>query len=118
MKRLGEKRQEIGEEMKREQTAIDKSEMILKRSTSAQIMQPGKFLDELFREEGEQEDTAELDGEHVIDFFFLKEMKNCLMTFTLNDWAFFGKEKLTRKSRRLREKESAKELLDLKPRLW
>ena len=67
---LGEKTQEIEKEMKRDQTAIEKSEMILKRSTSAQIMQPNDFLDELFRKESEQEDTVDLDGEHVIDFFF------------------------------------------------
>ncbi|XP_015772779.1 PREDICTED: E3 ubiquitin-protein ligase TRIM71-like [Acropora digitifera] len=67
---LGEKRQEIQEEMKRDQTAIKKSDMILKRSTSAQIMQPNDFLDELFREEGKKEDTDDLDGEHVMDFVF------------------------------------------------
>ena len=70
LERLGEKKQEIEEEMKRDQTAIEKSDMILKRSTSAQIMQPNDFLDELFREEGEQEETGDLDGEHVIDFAF------------------------------------------------
>ena len=67
---LGEKTQEIEEEMKRDQTAIEKTELILKRSTSAQIMQPNDFLDELFREESEQEDTVDLDGEHVLDFVF------------------------------------------------
>ena len=70
LERLAEKRQEIEEEMKRNQTAIEKSDMILKRRTSAQIMQPNKFLDQLFREEGEQEDTFGLDGEYVIDFVF------------------------------------------------
>ncbi|XP_015770639.1 PREDICTED: E3 ubiquitin-protein ligase TRIM71-like [Acropora digitifera] len=70
LERLGEKRQQIEEEMKRDQTAIEKSHMILKRSTSAQIMQPIDFLDEPFREEGEQEDTDDLDGEHVMDFYF------------------------------------------------
>ena len=67
LERLGEKRQEIKEEMKRDQTAIEKSDMILKQSTSAQIMQPNDFLDELFREEGEKED---LDDELVMDFVF------------------------------------------------
>ena len=67
---LREKTQEIEEEIKRHQTAIKKSEMILKRSTSAQIMQPNDFLDELFREESEQEDTVDLNGEHVMDFAF------------------------------------------------
>ena len=67
---LGEKRRETEGEMKKDQKAIEKSDMILKRSTSAQIMQPNDFLDELFREEGEQEDTVDLNGEHVIDFCF------------------------------------------------
>ena len=44
--------------------------MILKRCTSAQIMQPNEFLDQLLRDEGEQEDTIDPDGEHVIDFVF------------------------------------------------
>ena len=70
LERLGEKKQKIEEEMKRDQTAIEKTHMILKRSTSAQIMQPNDFLDELYREEGEQEDTDDLDGEHVVDFVF------------------------------------------------
>ena len=72
LKRLGEKRQETEEEMKRDRIAIEKSEMILKRSTSGQIMQPNDFLDELFREESEQEDTVDLGGEHVIDFVFAR----------------------------------------------
>ena len=70
LERLGETRQEIEEEMKRDQTAIARSDMILKRSTSAQIMQSNEFLDQLFREEGEQEDTVDLDGEYVIAFTF------------------------------------------------
>ena len=70
LERLGEKKQEIEEEMKKDQTAIEKSDMILKRSTCAQIMQPNDFLDELFREESKQEYTDDLDGKHVIDFVF------------------------------------------------
>ena len=70
LEHLGEKRREIEGEIKKDQTAIEKSDMILKRSTSAQIMQPNDYLDELFREEGEQEDTVDLNGEHVIDFYF------------------------------------------------
>ena len=44
--------------MKRDQTAIEKCGKMLKRSTNAQIMQPNEFLEQLFREESEQEDTA------------------------------------------------------------
>ena len=43
---------------------------MLKRSTNAQIMQPNEFLDQLFREESQQEDTVDLDGKKVIDFAF------------------------------------------------
>ena len=70
LERLGEKKKEIEEEMKKDQTAIEKSNMILKRSTRAQIMQPNDFLDELFREESKQEDRDDLDGELVVDFVF------------------------------------------------
>ena len=70
LKRLGDKSQEIGEEMKRDQTAIEKCDKMLKRSTNAQIMQPNEFLEQLFREESEQEDTVDLNGESVINFDF------------------------------------------------
>ena len=70
LKRLGDKSQEVGEEMKRDQTAIEKCDKMLKRSTNAQIMQPNEFLDQLFREESEQGDTVDLNGENVIDFAF------------------------------------------------
>ena len=70
LERLGDKSREIEEKMKRDQTAIEKCDKILKRSTNAQIMQPNEFLDQLFREESEQEDTVDLDGENVIDFAF------------------------------------------------
>ncbi|XP_067052996.1 E3 ubiquitin-protein ligase TRIM71-like [Acropora muricata] len=68
--RLGGKRQEIEEKMKKDQTEIEKCGKILRRSTNAQIMQPNEFLDQLFREESEQEDIVELDGDNVIDFDF------------------------------------------------
>ena len=70
LERLGDKIREIEEEMKRDQTAIEKCDKMLKRSTNAQIMQPNEFLDQLFREESEQEDTVNLDGKNVIDFPF------------------------------------------------
>ena len=70
LERLGEKGREIEKKLKRDQTAIEKCDEMLKRSTNAQIMQPNEFLDQLFREESEQEDTVDLDGENVIDFAF------------------------------------------------
>ena len=70
LERLGDKRQEIEEKMQRDQTEIEKCDKMLKRSTNAQIMEPSEFLDQLFREESEQEDTVDLNGENVIDFAF------------------------------------------------
>ena len=70
LERLGDKIQEIEEEMERDQTAIEKCDKMLKRSTNAQIMQPNEFLDQLFREESEQEDTVDLEGVNTIDFAF------------------------------------------------
>ena len=70
LERLGDKSQEIEEEMKRDQTAIEKCDKMLKRSTNAQIMQPNEFLDQLFREESNQDDTVDLEGMNVIDFAF------------------------------------------------
>ena len=67
---LRDKSHEIEEKMKRDQAAIGKCDLLLKRSTNAQIMQPNEFLDQLFREESEQEDTVDLGGENVIDFAF------------------------------------------------
>ena len=49
---------------------IEKSEIILKRSTSAQIMQPNEFIDKIFQEEGNQDDTADCDGGSVSAFVF------------------------------------------------
>ena len=67
---LRDKSQEIEEKMKMDQTIIEKCDKMLKRSTNAQIMQPNEFLDQLFREESQQEDTVDLDRENIIDFAF------------------------------------------------
>ena len=70
LERLLHKSQEIEEKMKRDQIAIEKCDKMLKRSTNPQIMQPNEFLNQLFEEESEQEDTVDLDGENVIVFAF------------------------------------------------
>ena len=70
LEQLGDKSQEIEEEMKKDQTAIEKCDKMLKRSTNAQIMQPNEFLEQLFRVGSNQQDTVDLDGENVIDFAF------------------------------------------------
>ena len=70
LERLADKSQEIEEKMKRDQTAVEKCDKMLKRRTNAQIMQPNEFLDQLFQEESEQEDTVDLHSENFIHFDF------------------------------------------------
>ena len=73
LERLGMQRQEIEQQVKMHETTIDKSKILLKRTTSAQVMQPNEFLDKLFQEEGDQGDTADRDGgSFAVEFQFVK----------------------------------------------
>ena len=73
LERLGMERQEIEEQVKMHETTIEKSKVLLKRTTSAQIMQPNELIDKLFQEEGDQDDTADRDGGNVpVEFHFVK----------------------------------------------
>ena len=62
LERLGIQRQEIEQQVKMHETTIEKSEILLKRSTSAQITQPNEFQDKILQEEGDQDETADRDG--------------------------------------------------------
>ncbi|XP_068738542.1 E3 ubiquitin-protein ligase TRIM71-like [Montipora capricornis] len=64
---LGEKRLEIEEEVKKQEADIEKTQMILKRSTNSQIMQPHEFLDKIVQEKVE-EDSGDCDIENVFTF--------------------------------------------------
>ena len=70
LERLGMQRQEIEQQVKMHETTIEKSKILLKRSTSAQVMQPNEFLDKLFQEEGDQDDAADRDGASFTVFVF------------------------------------------------
>ncbi|XP_068747061.1 E3 ubiquitin-protein ligase TRIM71-like [Montipora capricornis] len=65
---LREQRLEIEEEVKKQEADIEKTQMILKRSTNSQIMQPHEFLDKIVQEKVEEEDSADCDIEHVFTF--------------------------------------------------
>ena len=67
---LMEQKHAIEEEVITHKTAIEKTEVILKRSTSAQIVQPNEFLDNVIQEEGEEEYLAVCDGESLTTFVF------------------------------------------------
>ncbi|XP_068738573.1 E3 ubiquitin-protein ligase TRIM71-like [Montipora capricornis] len=67
---LGQQRHEIEEDVKMQEAEIEKTEMIVKRSTNAQIMQPYEFLDKIVQEKAEEEDSGNSDIEHVMAFVF------------------------------------------------
>ena len=75
LEHLGMQRNEIEQEVKMHETAIEKSETLLKRSTNAQIMQPNESLDKIFQEEGDQEGVVDRDGGSFPEFNFVKNQK-------------------------------------------
>ena len=75
LERLGKHRKEMEEQVKMHELVIEKSETLLRRSTSAQIMQPNEFLDKIFQEEVDQECTAERDNERFPTFVFVKNQE-------------------------------------------
>ena len=76
LERLGMERQEIEKQVKMHETTIEKSKILLKRTTNAQIMETNEFLDKLFQEEGDQSDTADRDGGNFpFEFQFMKRQQ-------------------------------------------
>ncbi|XP_068738534.1 E3 ubiquitin-protein ligase TRIM71-like [Montipora capricornis] len=67
---LGQQRHEIEQDVKMQETEIEKTEMIVKRSTNAQIMQPHEFLDKIIQEKAEEDDSGNSDFQHVMAFVF------------------------------------------------
>ena len=73
LERLGMERLEFEKQVKMHETTIEKSKILLKRTTNAQIMERNEFLDKLFQEEGDQSDTADRDGGNFpFEFQFMK----------------------------------------------
>ena len=70
-------KQEIEQQVDMHKTAIEKSETLLKRSTSAQIMQPIESLEKLLQEEGDQDDTAYRNGGSFPNCYFMENQEWC-----------------------------------------
>ena len=76
LKSVGMQKQEIEQQVKMHESSIEKSEALLKRSTSAQIMQPNELLDKPFRRQGDQvQDTFDPDNITSPLFHFVKNEK-------------------------------------------
>ena len=72
LQRLETKKGKIEDEVKTAEETLNKAETLLKRSASAEIMQPNKFLNKIFQQEVGQEDSADLDDGSFLQFDFVK----------------------------------------------
>ena len=72
IQRLETRTREIEDEVKVSETTLAKAETILKRSASAEIMQPNKFLNKIFQEEVDEGNSANRDGINFLEFDFVK----------------------------------------------
>ena len=75
LQRLGIKKSEIEQEVKMSEAALEKAETVVKRSPSAEIMKPNKFLNRIFQEEVDQDDPADRDYGSFPGFDFVKNQK-------------------------------------------
>ena len=74
LQEIGKQKEEIEEQAKRHESEIENTETLLKRSTSAQVMQPNELMDKILKEENYQEDS-DLDDDLYQEFFFVKNHK-------------------------------------------
>ena len=72
LQRLETKKSEIEDEVKMSEATLDKAETFLKRSPSAEIMQPNKLLSKIFQKEVAEEDSASRDNRNFLVFDFVK----------------------------------------------
>ena len=64
----------IEEQATRYESEMEHSETLLKRSTSAQLMQPNELMDKILKEENYQEDS-DRDDDFLQEFYFVKNHK-------------------------------------------
>ena len=74
LQKIEKQKEEIIEQARRHESEIIDTETLLKRSTSAQLMQPNELLDKILNEENYQDDS-DRDDEFFQEFDFVKNHK-------------------------------------------
>ena len=74
LQEIGKQQEDFEEQATRHESEIEHSEKLLKRSTSAQLMQPNELMDKILKEENYQEDSDRDDG-FFREFYFVKNHK-------------------------------------------
>ena len=62
LQEIGKQKEDIEEQARKHESEIEDGETLLKRSTSAQLMQPNELLDKILKEENYREDSDRDDG--------------------------------------------------------
>ena len=75
LQEIGKQKKQIEEQAKGHESEIENTETLLKRSTSAQLMQPNEQMDKILKEEKNQEDRSDPDDRPFQEFDFVKNRK-------------------------------------------
>ena len=76
---IGKQKEDIEEQARKHESEIEDGETLLKRSTSAQLMQPNELLDKIIKEENYREDSDGDDGFFQELHFVLNHKLFCLV---------------------------------------
>ena len=74
LQEIGKQKEEIEEQARKHESEIENTETLLKRSTSAQVMQPNELVDKILKEENYHEVSDHDDG-FFQGFFFVRNHK-------------------------------------------
>ena len=74
LQEIGKQKEEFEEQARRHESEIENTETLLKRSTSAQLMQPNELMDKLLKEENYQDDS-DRDDDFFHEFDFVENHK-------------------------------------------
>ena len=75
LQEIGKQKEEIEEQARKHESEIADTETLLKRSTSAQLMQPNELMDKILKEGKYQEDGSDLDDCPFQKFDFVENHK-------------------------------------------
>ena len=75
LQEIGKQKEEFEEQARRHESEIENTETLLKRSTSAQLMQPNELMDKILKEEKNQEDRSDRDDCPFQKFDFVENHK-------------------------------------------
>ena len=74
LQEIGKQKEQIEEQAKGHESEIENTETLLKRSTSAQLMQPNELMDKLLKEENYRDDS-DRDDDFFQEFYFVENHK-------------------------------------------